>query len=165
MSMFDILARAEQALPELLRGLEGWHSLDVNYEPPRVERLWRPFEDCRLYLHRIHPCAKALYHPHPWPSIIKIVAGGYEMGVGFGAGDNEPPIAATLKLVPGAIYEMINIDGWHYVLPSVENLSIMITGAPWDRWSPGPNPDVKLGPLKDTEIEALLSDFRGNYPL
>jgi len=162
--MFDILARAEQALPELLRSLEGWNSLDVAYEPPRVERLWRPFEGHRLYLHRIHPCESALYHPHPWPSIIKIVAGGYEMSVGFGAGDKPPPYAARLKLDPRTIYEMSNIDGWHYVLPSVENLSIMITGAPWDRWSPGPSPDVKLGPLSEAAIANLISAFRVVYP-
>lgn len=163
--MFDMLARAEKELAsgDLLRSLEGWNTLDVLYEPPRVERLWRPFEDGRLYLHRIHPCEKALYHPHPWPSIIKILAGGYEMAVGFGEGDKPPPIAATLKLAPGSIYEMTNIDGWHYVLPTVENLSVMITGAPWERWSPGPAPDVKLGPLSEWDAAGLLDAFRAMY--
>lgn len=161
--MFEVLARAEQALPDLLGSLQGWNSLDVNYEPPRVERLWRTFEDRRLYLHRIHPCEQALYHPHPWPSIIKIVAGGYTMGVGFGEGDKETPLAATLKLVPGAVYEMTHIDGWHYVLPRVPNLSVMLTGAPWSRWSPGPGPDVKLGPLALEEAQRLLEDFQAVY--
>jgi len=163
--MFDVLNRAEQALPGLLQSPEGWNSLDVAYEPPRVERLWRPFEgDYRLYLHRIHPCEKTLYHPHPWPSVIKIVAGGYEMGVGFGAGDQPPPIAATLKLAPGSSYEMTHKDGWHYVLPTVESLSVMITGAPWDRWSPGPGQDVKLGPLSEAAVTNLISAFRVVYP-
>jgi hypothetical protein len=161
--MLPILARAERALPALLVSEVGWNSLDVDYDPPRVERLWRPFEECRLYLHRIHPCDRALYHPHPWPSAIKIVSGGYEMGVGFGEGSQPPLVAATLHLKPGSSYEMTNIDGWHYVLPSVENLSIMITGAPWDRWAPGPN--KQLSALKGVEVEALLADFRKHYPI
>lgn len=172
--MFDVLAGAEQALPALLRSSEGWNSLDVTYEPPRVERLWRPFEfyseaiqgmaTYRLYLHRIHPCDRALYHPHPWPSIIKILAGGYEMGVGYGQGqDLLPPIAAKIKLAPGSTYSMTDKDGWHYVLPTVPNLSIMITGEPWDRWSPGPGPDVKLGPLSEVDATRLLGDFQAVY--
>jgi hypothetical protein len=162
--MLQILARAERALPGLLQSREGWHSLDVDYEPPRVERLWRGFEgDYRLYLHRIHPCETALYHPHPWPSAIKILEGGYEMAVGFGEGNKPPPIAAVIKVAPGSSYEMLNIDGWHYVLPSVPNLSVMITGAPWKRWAPGPN--KQLSPLSEVGVAALLADFRRHYPL
>jgi hypothetical protein len=162
--MLPILARAEQALPALLTSRAGWNSLDVDYEPPRVERLWRPFEECRLYLHRIHPCEKALYHPHPWPSVIKIVSGGYEMAVGYNEWltDTPPPVAVTFELSPGSSYEMTNIYGWHYVLPSVENLSVMITGAPWVRWSPPVS--KQLSPLKEEEVERLLADFRGHYP-
>ena len=172
--MLEALARAEAELPTLLQDKAGWNSLDVDYEPPRVERLWRtlsltgqlPFErPYRLYLHRIHPCSKALYHPHPWPSAIRIVNGGYEMGVGYGSGQEPPPIAARMHLVSGSSYEMEDIDGWHYVLPSVPNLSIMVTGHPWERWAPGPDPSVKLGPLTEMAIEELLADFRIFYPM
>lgn len=163
--MLKLLAQAEAELPELLKWLDGWTSLDVDYEPPRVERLWRPFhEDHRLYLHRIHPCETALFHPHPWPSAIKVVTGGYEMAVGYGPGGRPPRIAATIQLAPGSSYEMLDPDGWHHVLPTVETLSIMVTGPKWDRWSPGPPPDKKLWPLTEFGFRMLLQDFQSFYP-
>jgi len=163
--MLNVLSEAEECLSQLLKSEDGWTSLDVDYDPPRVERLWRPFGDgYRLYLHRIHPCTQALYHPHPWPSAIKIVSGGYEMGVGFGSGfgPDEPPLAVTLHLSVGSTYEMTHPDGWHYVLPSVSNLSVMVTGARWGRWAP--EPTKKLLPLKDQEVQSLLAEFRTHYP-
>src|SRR4051812_43004128 len=116
-SLIAALQRAEKALPDLLERDEAWTSLDVNYEPPRVERLWRSFEDdFRIYLHRIHPCDTALFHPHPWPSAVRIISGKYEMDVGY-SGDAEnkdgpPPVAAHLCLTAGSHYEMVHADGW-----------------------------------------------------
>jgi len=71
-------------LPALLDKPEVWHSLDVNYHPPRVQRLWTQVGKKRLSLHVIHPCTaeEALYHPHPWASAIHIISGKYEMGLG-----------------------------------------------------------------------------------
>ena len=39
--MLDVLERVEADLPALLADDLGWNSLDINYHPPRVERLWR----------------------------------------------------------------------------------------------------------------------------
>ncbi len=54
--MLEVLARAERALAGIDVGLlddpDGWNTLDVDYEPPRVERLWREFENGRLYHER-----------------------------------------------------------------------------------------------------------------
>ena len=84
--MLATLHEAEDALPDLLReGVDAWRSLDIDYEPPHVERLWRPWGPVvstgamtipsrfRLSLHRIHPCETALFHPHPWPSAVRII--------------------------------------------------------------------------------------------
>lgn len=165
----EALARAEKALPELLQDALGWHSLDVNYEPPHVERLWRPFaDDFRLYLHRIHPCDRALYHPHPWPSAIRLVEGEYEMGVGYSdasytAPGFSPPTAAKLILTKGSMYVMDDRDGWHYVKPlGGPSLSIMITGRPWARWAP--KADFTLSSLSADKERALLEDFARYYP-
>src|SRR5581483_10131554 len=79
-SLIDQLKVIERQLPKLFKG-NHWHSLYVDYEPPTVERLWTDVGNCRLYLHRIHPCEKALYHAHPWPSAIKVLSGVYEMAV------------------------------------------------------------------------------------
>ena len=98
--MLDVLSRVEQALPRLLQDETVWHSLLVDYHPPTVERLWTPWQEFRVYLHRIHPCAReeALFHPHPWPSAMCLLEGDYEMAVGFGAGLEPPPVAAHSSL-------------------------------------------------------------------
>jgi hypothetical protein len=161
-----ILLNAERDLKKLLEDESAWQSLDVNYEPPRVQRLWVPYQgDYRLYLHRIHPCGRPLFHPHPWPSAIRVVSGEYEMGLGYGPGDKPPPMAATLILTAGCRYEMLDPDGWHYVKPIDEpSLSIMITGKPWKRWAPGPKEEHKLEPLNDADRQLLFADFRKYYP-
>lgn len=167
--VLELLRQAEGSLPSLIRTPEVWKTLDVNYDPPRVERLWlewgdlsKEHEGWRIYLHRIHPCSEALFHPHPWPSAIKILSGKYEMAVGYGAGEQRPPTAATLILTAGSSYEMIDPDGWHYVKPLREpSLSIMVTGKPWGRISPGKN--IKHNALSDEAKFDLLSTFGRLY--
>ena len=91
--MLDVLAAVEQALPQLLQDENAWHSLYIDYQLPTVERLWRPWHEYRISLHRIHPCApgEALFHPHPWPSAMHVLAGAYEMAVGYGQGRHPRP--------------------------------------------------------------------------
>jgi len=125
--MLDTLLRIEKALPKLIENRAAWHSLDVDYEPPRVERVWRDTEDemgdtVRICLHRIHPCERALVHPHPWPSAMRVVHGRYEMKVGDGgvddlAGTQGYHKCATLILHPGSAYEMVDPHAWHSVRP------------------------------------------------
>lgn len=144
--MLDVLHRVENDLPDLLRdGVDAWQSLDIDYEPPRVQRLWRSHqwqghEPVRIYLHRIFPCAQALYHPHPWPSAIRIITGRYEMGLAYAETLQLPNIiradreVARVVLGPGNQYEMCNPAGWHYVKPlgKEPSLSVMVTLKPWD---------------------------------
>jgi len=158
-TLLTALHEIESKLPALLTTPAVWSTLDVNYEPPHVERLWLQYdEEYRVYLHRIHPCTEALYHPHPWPSAIHIISGVYEMGVGYGVGNSEPPTATTLVLREGAEYEMIDRDGWHNVRPLSTVYSVMVTGKPWNRWSPSPT--MKLGPLTPQVRNDLLAEFR-----
>lgn len=160
--MLSVLFEVESVLPILLEDLEKWNTVDVDYEPPRVERLWTQYKQYRIYLHRIHKCEKALYHPHPWASAIRINKGSYEMGVGFGAGDISPPIAATLCLVAGSAYEMDHIDGWHYVKPITDTtMSLMVTDIPWGRSSPGK--DLKFNSLTDEAKAGIVLFFRDYY--
>ena len=158
------LSEVEARLPLLLTAPLLWQTLDVNYEPPHVERLWHQFDaDHRVYLHRIYPCEEALFHPHPWPSAVHILGGAYEMNVGYGPGDVPPPVAATALLFKGSKYEMVDPDGWHSVRPVLfPCYSVMITGPKWDRWSPSPS--TKLGPLSDGSKGDLISIFQSYFP-
>lgn len=134
----------------LLKSLDGWNSLEVTYEQPRVERLWRQDGDYRIYLHRIHPCiveqpneedreqlltiqddSQAFWHAHPWPSAMVVVSGSYKMLVG-----TKNHVCATLTLPRGTCYEMTDPKAYHKVCPQREpSLSIMVTGPlyqkPW----------------------------------
>jgi hypothetical protein len=162
-SLIAALHRAEAALPALLKQPDVWSTLDINYEPPRVLRLWTEFEEgFRVCLHQISPCERALFHPHPWPSAVKVLIGRYEMAVGFGAGDVAPPEAATITLYEGSYYEMVHPDGWHSVRPlQHDSFSVMVTGLPWNRWSPSPG--GKLEGLADETKKSLIEAFKVFY--
>lgn len=166
--MLDKLIVAEKMLPSLLHNTSTqWKSVYVDYHPPIVERLWLDIGDIRIYLHRIHSCSKeeALYHPHPWPSAIRILEGSYEMGIGYSNND-KPPVEtlATMILGAGSAYSMAEPDSWHYVCPlSESSLSLMVTGKPWGRSSP--KPTKVLEPLNHWQASSLLEDMRKHYPL
>jgi len=150
-------------LIELLANREIWNSVDIDYHPPRVERLWCQLGENRLYLHFIHPCEKgaSLFHPHPWPSVIHVIEGEYEMGVGFGAGLNEPAIFSTIMSQGSMYYDMPNKDGWHYVRPTKEICtSVMLTGKPWRREMPASEEVGILGKLSEERIDTMLNYFK-----
>jgi hypothetical protein len=160
--MLDTLFAAEAALPALLAE-PGWQGLHVDYHPPRVDRVWRAWgAGHRIYLHRIHPCApgEALFHPHPWPSAMRVVDGRYEMAIGYGA--TRPPIAARVIAGPSTAYDMTAPDAWHSVRPlDGPSLSLMVTGRPWDRASP--KSEHPLPPMAAAEIAAMLECFHAIY--
>lgn len=165
--MLDKLFEIEKLLPALLRDPDvDWKSLYVDYHPPIVERLWLDISGVRLYLHRIHSCTReeALFHPHPWPSAMRIVEGEYEMGIGYSPDDSPPTEALTRLIVTkGVAYCMEAKDSWHYVSPiSSTSLSVMVTGQPWGR--PSPKPDKKLRSLTEPEKAMLLADMQQHYP-
>ena len=162
--MLDVLAEAEEALPQLLQDERVWQSLYVDYHPPFVERLWTRWRAYRIFLHRIHPCEReqALFHPHPWPSAMRVLEGEYEMAVGFGAGMDTPPIAALMVTRGDFRYEMTHPDSWHYVRPlGRPTLSVMVTGKLWSR--PSPKSSKALQPLQVEQVAELLGLFRARY--
>jgi hypothetical protein len=162
--MLNILHEVEALMPALLKDERKWQSLFVNYHPPTVERLWREWNGYRVSLHRIYPCVteEALFHPHPWPSAMRMVSGTYEMAIGFSSGEEPPPFASRLILGAGSEYEMTHPDGWHYVRPIGEpTLSVMVTGKPWNR--PSPKSDRILQHLSDSQITELFRLFRNHY--
>lgn len=169
MIWLEKLLFVERALPHLL-SLRDWQTVDVDYEQPRVERVWRQYGELRIMLHRIHPCkpdAQPLFHPHPWPSAMRILSGEYLMGVGQGWDRWQAyGRAAKIRMGPGTIYEMAQKDGWHDVQPIGGPVyTLMITGKPWenpirDSFSV---PKNKLNPLSDEARENILNHFRQWY--
>lgn len=152
-----------KVLQDLLSNPLIWSSLDIDYHPPRVERLWTQVAGYRLCLHRIHKCKpeEALYHPHPWPSAMKIIDGSYEMGIGYEMKKDNIKTLANVILSPGSYYEMDEVDGCHYVAPLTPFIhSIMLIGKPWEKPSPlAKGSSKKLKPLSDTKKQELLDYF------
>ncbi len=166
LSMLAALEVIEEFLPVMLANKESeWNTIDVNYHAPFVKRVWGYYNSCRVSLHKIYPCeeGEALFHPHPWPSAMRILSGKYEMAVGFGAGDEPPPVATKLILPAGTTYEMTHPDGWHYVRPLDEPaFSLLVTANPWKRSSPK---GKDLQPLPENEKEEIMEFFKNRYPL
>jgi len=164
--MLDVLERALVALPEFLDYEHSltWQSLAVRYETPHVNRLWWEWEDYRINLHKIFPCDTALWHPHPWPSAVKIFSGAYEMGLAYGDGTARYTVAQTV-LCEGSRYSMTEQLGWHYVKPiGNPSFSVMVTGKPWDNGMTHPGRGVMHNPLRDYERYELLDFFHKALP-
>lgn len=168
--MLAQLHEVEVQLPKLLLEQE-WESLDVDYEPPRVERVWRKHGDLRVCLHRIHPCERALMHPHPWPSAMRVVKGTYEMRLGDGgvdglSGQQGYHKVATLTLAEGSTYEMVDPHAWHNVRPlGGVAYSLMVMGpkytqSPFDHKKFGQGRDLKrLSAITASEILSFFADW------
>jgi hypothetical protein len=163
--MLDVLYAVEKELPHLLHDVTGWKSLYIDYHPPTVERLWRQWGEYRIQLHRIHPCSReeVLFHPHPWPSAMRVLSGEYEMAVGYALNETPPPIAARMIARGDFLYEMTDPGAWHYVRPlNAPTLSLMVTGRPWNPTAPKSHPELR--PLTAEQIAPLLQFFRARYP-
>ncbi len=159
--MIDLLDEVKAELPDLMINENSWQSLSIDYHHPVVYRLWMPWREYRLSLHKINPCSReqALFHPHPWPSAMEIINGTYDYAVGFGSGENTPPVAQFGVAVAGSRYEMTHPDSWHYVAPvKFPAYTIMLTGKPWNRWSP--TSTKKLTSLFDSDKIEILNLFR-----
>jgi len=165
--MIDKLQQLERVkIFDLLHRPEIWNSLNIDYHPPTVERLWCQIGVYRLYLHFIHPCqeGEALFHPHPWPSAIHVLEGSYETGFGFGEGIEEPEVFGKVMVPTGGMYyDMTHKDGWHYVRPIIGVCSsVMLAGEPWDREQLKEDRG-ELKPLSDDRKVIMLEYFKNYY--
>ena len=153
-------------LYDLLCDPSIWKSVDVNYHPPHVERLWCQLGKHRLFLHFSHTCKpeEPLFHHHPWPSAIHVIDGEYEMGMGFGKGIEEPEIFSTIISKGSLYYDMPHRDGWHYIRPiDAVCASVMLTGEPWGREMPSSEKVGELGCLHNDRVFVMLEYFKGKF--
>lgn len=131
----EILKSLEPEIKKLLENPQVWNTLDVDYYPPRVERLWTEYKGYRIFLHTIHPTDKpCLYHKHKWPAAFKQVKGSYEMGITYSNKEINSdeayllPTIARFIVSEGSYYEMTQTDALHFVNPQGQvSCSIMIT--------------------------------------
>lgn len=162
--MLHVLRDYLPLIPQLLAIPHIWKGLDIDYEQPRVERLWTQINEDRILLHKIYPCKAPFFHPHPWPSAVKILTGTYTMQVGYSTTLEEPPVAATVLLKQESEYEMIDRNGWHSVNPhQVPSFSIMVTGVPWRRDMPNV-PEKPSKPLTAERRAQLRTEFARLFP-
>src|SRR5262245_43234601 len=137
--LYHMLDVAESQMSRWLNDPDGWKSVLIDYEKPTVERLWRSFDnasDYRVFLHRIEPCLEqeSLWHPHPWPSIVRVVRcnGEYVHRVGYDRHtDDEPPVAIEQRIRGTVTYVIDDPNTWHSVACSQESWSIMVVGKPF----------------------------------
>lgn len=165
--MLDKLYYIQSILGTLLNSGTEWNTLDINYEKPHVQRVWQTVGEFRVNLHRIFPCYahESFFHPHPWPSALKIEEGRYEMNVGYGIGlEPDARYLTTLILPAGSYYEMTHYNAWHSVRPlDGPVMSVMITGKPWKREMPKSN-NIQLSCLTNETRDEILNFFRKRYP-
>ena len=178
--MIEILKQIERVdILGILSNLDNFKSVDVDYHPPRVERIWTQIREHRLSFHYLHPCAEgeALYHPHPWKSAIHQLDGEYETGItysenlDFHLDNNTGKHNQSLKqiegikiIVKGGMYcEMLNKNAFHYVRPITLCRSVMLMGEQFETIK---NPATKnLEPLtgqRMNEIRLWFYDYYAN---
>ena len=164
----EILKSLEPEIKNLISDPSIWKTLDVDYFPPRVERLYTDYKGYRIFLHTIHTTDKpCLFHKHRWPAAFKQVSGSYEMGITYSENEisseeaHSLPIIARFIINEGSYYEMTQTDCLHFVKP-IGNISrsIMITKDMYPESSFRKEAlDVKLNELTYQRKLEILKEF------
>jgi hypothetical protein len=136
--MIEELLHILHTRADLFEDQSRWSSLDVDYYPPRVERVWTKLsDDRRLYIHVIHPTTvPCLFHKHRWPAAFVMLDGGYEMGLARCEDEISTeeawklPVISRYMIMKGSAYEMLDTHALHYVKPlgNTTSMSLMLTG-------------------------------------
>ncbi len=157
----ELLKSFELKIKELTKQPDLWNSLDVDYFPPRVERLYTDIDGYRIHLHYIHPTDKpCLFHKHRWPAAFKQIAGSYEMGITYSEKEVTSeeafrlPILVRFVVNVNSYYEMTQTDCLHFVKP-IEDYSASIMITPIDKY---PEAEFRKEAL-DKKLESL-TEFR-----
>lgn len=129
--MLTTLRDVESILPSLMNDESQWKSVFADTEKPHLRRLWLQLDKRRVYLHHFTSCEskEEFPHPHPWKMAVRILEGGYVMGVGHSTDLTKVPALTYTTHGPGSCYELLNADQWHAIRPlSDEALTIMVAG-------------------------------------
>lgn len=167
----ETLRSLEPKIVELLKKPSKWKSLDVDYYPPRVERLYATLDGYRIHVHVIHHTKNVcLFHKHRWPAAFKQIKGQYMMGVTYSSTEitsEEAHLLPTLiriLVTAGSYYEMTQTDCLHFVQPTDDqsySISIMVTkeGSLYEEATYRKEAlDRTLSELPEVRIEEILSE-------
>lgn len=164
--MIKLLNKIEENLGDILfKNADNIRTMYIDYHKPYVSRMWfiDKENDCRVFLHKIETCQEskeALYHPHPWDSAMRIIAGQYEMGIGHSETNEIPKTDCKLILRSGTCYEMTEMHGWHYVSPIDEPAyTLMITPNKLNGREVPLEPNKAFRKLTREEIEDIVTVF------
>lgn len=164
--MIEELKRIErEALEVLMSNPDDWQSLDVDYHPPKVERVWRTYGSYRISLHVIHPCksADSLIHPHPWKSAVHVFETGsiYEHGICYP--DGHMKTLCKHEVMGEMYYEILEKQAYHWVRP-INGLvySVMLMG-PTEWEENNIKADKQLVPLSDERKKEIIGIFHELY--
>jgi len=158
--MLDRLHEVENILPDLIKERK-WYGQTIEYGANKTDRVWTPYEDGSIDLHRLYPCSidEAIFHHHEGPTAVKVFQGSYLMKVGSKTRGIDETIM-TILVVPGCTYQMLNQEDYHSVAPNEIVYSLRIRGKPFEE-----HPDkVNLSSncfktLSESEKESLLDCF------
>lgn len=168
MSAKVIFEEVEKYLLEegLLDDISQWKTLNIDYHPPHVHRIYTQLNSMRVSLHKIFPCnpKEALLHPHPWAASFKIYKGSYFSQIGISETADPPEKMTDLYLTPGSMATMKNPHEWHMVAP-LKNVAytMMINGPAYSEEEM--NPGVESSPKQLFELELsvaqdMLKEFK-----
>jgi len=170
--MIEELKKIEREMLEDLLNNGNWNSLNIDYHPPHVERVWIQLGENRLSLHVMHPCKKgeSLWHNHAWKTAFHIlpIGGAYEQGIGLGVkGDmmfgEEFAFKPMMEMIAydELYYEMTDKNCAHYVRPINDPVyTIMLSGkVDWPENKMKPTHDLQpLSPERVIEIKNIFKE-------
>lgn len=162
---------------DLLKDRNGWNSYFLNYHEPFEERVWKQVGQYRLHLQVFYHCIheKSLYHPHPWPKAMHIIAGELETGISYSFNEEDYKDTESgnltkkitqdqlikFELKGESYFEIVNPKCWHYLNPINTNChAVMLTDTPWFK---GPKAHKPLMPLDEERIQFILNYFIHYY--
>lgn len=141
MELLDHLHHWEARLKEI----EYWTKQNVIVDNYDFVRFWSNLDaygapGWRLSLHKLTPQSGWLkMHNHPWPFIVYVLEGSYEMRLAFGDEDDyenvysldQPPTAhSSIHFAGPAKYEMLDGRAWHAIRPTLTTYSLMLSAPP-----------------------------------
>jgi hypothetical protein len=153
----EILNDAKAELPTLL-GTGQWYGAKI-FAIPEVHRVYRPWRNGFIFLHRIYESRKrSSFHRHHGNMWVDVKEGEYEMHLARES-DKMPTAYASMSVKAGDWYFMGQRD-WHRIQPKTrETRSVVIV----QDWVPPTILNVNGEWMTTRELQEHLDIFRAYF--